>query len=457
MTEANASALGIWCGGERVGSIQFDHGDERWGLQYSPTWLANGAAFPLSPQLPLQTPPEGHGSSAVRRFLQNLLPEGPQLDDIARACGLSKANVYGLVQALGAETTGAFRFLPIDATGDEAVDQPAREVSLAELSERIRHRQWQPFANWDGRLRLSVAGQQDKLALHVQRGAADHAGDMRLVLPDAPYTSTHLLKPESQDPKIPFLVANEHFCMRLAARMGQDKGLQFEVARVDIIRVPEPVLFIERFDRMRSDASPLVQRLHIIDGCQALDFPVASKYELNTGPNRLYRDGMSLPRLFSASGHAQQPARTRLMLLRWSLFQLLLGNYDAHGKNFSFYVHADGLAPCPWYDLLSVAMYPSIANEYAMAFGDAFADAELTAYELAHFAQLCGIAPALLKKEAQKLASAARQYAPELARAEIYNEDERAFVSRIADHVDGQARWLFDLAGEASRFKAGDF
>ena len=68
-----------------------------------------------------------------------------------------------------------------------------------------------------------------------------------------------------------------------------------------------------------------------------------------------------------------------------------------------------------------------------------------------------GIAPALLKKEAQKLASAARQYATELARAEIYNEDERAFVSRIADHVDGQARWLFDLAGEASRFKAGDF
>ncbi|WP_264293941.1 hypothetical protein [Diaphorobacter aerolatus] len=42
-------------------------------------------------------------------------------------------------------------------------------------------------------------------------------------------------------------------------------------------------------------------------------------------------------------------------------------------------------------------------------------------------------------------------------RAEVYSNDERPFVSRIADYVDGQARWLMELAGEASRFKAADF
>ena len=453
MTQAPL-ALNIWCGSESVGRVQFDPLDERWSLQYSPSWQADDAAFALSPQLPLQAPATGYGSSTLRRFLQNLLPEGQQLDDIARSCGLSKSNVYGLVQALGAETTGAFRFLPVDAVGREPTGQPARVVALSELSERIRNRRWQPFANWDGRLRLSVAGQQDKLALHVCR---DGNGQPQLILPDAPYTSTHIIKPESQDPNIPFLVANEYFCMQLAARVGQGKGLRFEVAKVDIVRVPEPVLFVERFDRKPLGKGPWVQRLHIIDGCQTLDFPVASKYELNTGPNRLYRDGMSLPRLFGACLHARQPALMRLMLLRWSLFQLLIGNFDAHGKNFSFFVQSDGLAPCPWYDLLSVAMYPQIASEYAMAFGDAFSQTELTPYELAHFAHLIGISSTLLRKEAQKLASAATSHAAELSRSDAYNDDERTFVTRIASYVDGQARWLADLAGEASRFKAEHF
>ncbi|QNP48882.1 HipA N-terminal domain-containing protein [Diaphorobacter aerolatus] len=125
MTEGR-SALGIWYGSMPVGSLYFDHRDERWSLQYLPAWLAEPSAFALSPQLPLHPPAEGHRSSTVRRFLQNLLPEGQQLDDVAKSCGLSKNNVYGLVQALGAETTGAFRFLPIDVTEDGPQDQPPR-------------------------------------------------------------------------------------------------------------------------------------------------------------------------------------------------------------------------------------------------------------------------------------------------------------------------------------------
>lgn len=456
----NALALSIWSAGERVGSIGFDPHDERWSLRYTPQLCARADAFALSPQLPLSLKEgEVYASSTIRRFLQNLLPEGQQLEDIARSHGLSQGNVFGLLNALGAETTGAFRFLPSDAVDDaQSGVQPPRKVALNELSERIRNRKWQSFANWDGRLRLSVAGQQDKLALHVEE-EGDDASAMQLILPDAPYTSTHIAKPESQDPNIPFLVANEHFCMQLAAHIGEAKSLRFQVAGVRILRVPEPVLLIRRFDReVLPHGASAVRRLHIIDACQALDMPVASKYELHMGPNRLYRDGMSLPGLFGTVAHyAHEPATTKLALLRWSLFQLLIGNYDAHGKNFSFYVHANGLAPCPWYDLLSVAMYPHIANEYAMAFGDAFTHAELTAYELAHFAQQCGIAPALLRKEAQKLSAAARLHAPELALADTYSDDERGLVQRIASYVDEQARWLSDLAGEAAKFKAGDF
>ncbi len=82
--------------------------------------------------------------------------------------------------------------------------------------------------------------------------------------------------------------------MALAAHVG------IPTAEVSILRPPTPVLVIKRFDRLAE--RDRVRRLHIIDACQALNVPVAYKYERNFGSGRDVRDireGVSFPRLFS--------------------------------------------------------------------------------------------------------------------------------------------------------------
>jgi len=144
-----------------VADIRYQAEDETWALAYSPEWLASPEAYGLSPALPLQAPGDGYTSASVRRFIENLLPEGRALDIVAASQGVAKSNVYGLIQALGAETTGAFRFLTPDQDGrSKPAAAPWRQVSLDELDQRIQDRDHRPFMEWDGQVRLSVAGWQ---------------------------------------------------------------------------------------------------------------------------------------------------------------------------------------------------------------------------------------------------------------------------------------------------------
>lgn len=162
---------------------------------------------------------------------------------------------------------------------------------------------------------------------------------------------------------------------------------------------------------------------------------------------------MSLPRLFKlVRDFGVSPAPAKRTLLQWALFQLLIGNYDAHGKNFSFYMTPAGLLPAPWYDLVSVAQYPAFSNEFAMAFGDAFTLDEVSGMELAQFAVSCDIEPRYLAREALRLCKLARASARAVLEGTAYLPDEERFAQRIADFVLGQADWLT----EVSRL-AGDF
>jgi serine/threonine-protein kinase HipA len=137
------------------------------------------------------------------------------------------------------------------------------------------------------------------------------------------------------------------------------------------------------------------------------------------------------------------------------LFQFLIGNSDAHGNKFSFFVRREGLDPAPWYDLVSVAQYPGIDPEWAMAWGDAFSLDEVGAFQLTDFAQRCGIDRKLLQREAAWLAKLAVGHAPAQALAVDYIDDgERAFAGRLGEFVVGQADRLNRLAGEAATIKA---
>lgn len=447
---ARTYSLAVWADDDLVGTVSCDPMTDQWRLEYSPSWIGKPTSFPLSPALPFDPSASGYAIGAVKRFVENLLPEGGALEVASTTYRVSKSNVFGLITALGSETTGAFRFSKPGEALPSAQPSKAREVTREELDQRLSERDTHPLAVWDGKVRMSIAGVQDKLMVYVDR-PLEEGGRMFLVEP--PLASTHIIKPEPGRAATPHLVINEHFCMSLAARMG------LPAAEVSIFRTPRPTLVVKRFDRsvLNGSTGPAVRRLHIIDACQASDLPSTYKYERNFGSGAAVRDireGVSLEVLFSRVDQTVNKAAARLTLLRWTLYQFLIGNSDAHGKNFSFFVRPQGLEPAPWYDLVSVTQYPAIDHELAMAFGDAFTLNEVGAFQLADFAQRCGIDRRLLKREAARLAKLAIDLAPTQAKSDLYLDGEKQFAAGLCEFVVQQASRMTTLANEAATIKA---
>ena len=266
------ATLNVWAGEELVGVLGHDSQANRFSFDYAAEWRQAAGRFPLSPLLPLQRPagetPEQH-SAQVRQFFENLLPEGEALDHAAQTAGTTRSNLVGLLIAIGKETAGALRVTLADhrATPAAAEAEHLREITPAQLSERIRERENIPFSVWDGKVRLSIAGYQDKIAVYEREGRWYLVEGGRLA-------STEIVKPVPMRKQLATLPANEHLCMQLARRVG------LEAAQTRLVHVPEPVLMVRRFDRVETEAG--VRRLHIVDGCQALGLAVSMKYERPT-------------------------------------------------------------------------------------------------------------------------------------------------------------------------------
>ena len=444
--------LHLLADGVQVSTLLYEPTLDHWSLSYAPSWTQMQDAFPLSPALPFREPSTGYARGAVKRFVENLLPEGRALDISATTYNLSKSNIFGLIHALGVETAGAFRFWPPNATVPDQNDPPAtRELTLTELDTRLSQRAQRPFVIWDGKPRMSIAGYQDKLLVYLD---APLTTGGRMYLAEPPLASTHILKPQPIDADMPHLVINEHYCMTLAHRMG------LPVANVSILRTPQPVLVVTRFDRQvvrRPNGLTDVRRLHVIDACQASDMPVSFKYERNIGNGALVaqiREGVSFEVLFARVAQTTNKAAARLNLLRWALFQFLIGNSDAHGKNYSFFVQSQGLAPAPWYDLVSVVQYPAVNHELAMAFGDVFILADVKSFALADFAQRCGVDRGVLNREAKRMAKLVHKHAAAVAMSTDYLDAEGEFAQQIAQFVLAQAVRLEQEASAATRIKA---
>jgi len=460
MNSANEYALDLFVGQAFVARLTFHPEQDTFSLTYSPTWVADRHGYALSPHLPL----DGKAtSSSIRRFLENLLPEGRALDVASVHSNIQKNNIFGLIRYLGRETTGAVTFLPAGQT-PQALEPQCRELMHSELQERIERRNELPFTVWDGSVRMSIAGSQDKLLIN-------RVGD-RLFLVDGSLSSTHILKPESLNSALPFMVANEHFCMKLASRMSLRRYGQDHVAGVDVLRIPDPVLSIRRFDRrLRADEFvdgpggvkvPVAERLHIIDGCQATDIAVAAKYERNLGNGKdvaHIRDGASFERLFAIRQYLEQPAVGIRRMTMWAVTTLLTGNSDANGKNLSYYVSRAGLRVAELYDLVSVMQYDSqkLEHELAMAFGDEFKLEDVKSFALADFCERANVSRPFFARELVALCEIAIVEALAQSADPIYTGEEVSLVKAIADFIVQRARLLLNFAKEIPKFKKDIF
>ncbi|MCB6185162.1 HipA domain-containing protein [Leeia sp. TBRC 13508] len=431
--------LEVFIGTHEVGHLHYDDATHLYSFRYSPDWINTPGRSPLSPHLGFeQVQPSLLHSATVKAFFDNLLPEGRALDEAAAVCNVSKSSLLGLLAGMGMETAGALR-IGIDLLTPQAEQNIMRQLPHEELSQRIRDRASIPFSVWDQRVRLSIAGYQDKIAVF-------DSDDGMWSLVDGPkLASTHIIKPEPMHEAMAGLTSNEFFCMKLAASVG------LPVAEVSLHHVPEPVLAIRRFDRLRLKDE--VRRLPVIDGCQLLNLPPAFKYERPYGDSRdvaNIRDGSTFAGLFAALSAAKFPAAEKAALLRWAIFQIIIGNTDAHAKNLTFFTGERWLMLAPAYDLVSTVIYPKLEHSYAMAIGDAFNAENLDAAEWAEFCAATELAPAFVTKEIRALAERAKHSADKTAREVINAGADPAVVEAIVGQTLKESSRLLEMSKNIS-------
>lgn len=382
MAKIDAYQLQVTYGDDVIGTLALDSTTNLLKLSYTPQWQQQG--FAISPHLPLNNQ---HAPEVAYNYLDNALPEGEARKLLAENLGVSEKNVYSQVRAIGNDLAGAIVFRPVQAEQIDRTQPIFRLIEEAELIERLNIKEEFGLLTWDDKPRLSVAGVQDKLNVFI-----DNAGN--LGFGDGSLCSTHILKFEKKN--CPNLVLNEFFCMTLSTAIG------LPTAEVAFRRFgSHPALIVKRFDRKYVSDDSKVLRRHVIDGCQALNLSRDHKYERNLGDGRdvkHIRDGASLEKLFGFCRKMSSPVESMQWLLHWQLFNLMIGNYDSHGKNVSLYFDDSTARFTPAYDLVNVSMFPQFKHVLAMAMGDEFEPDTIHAYQLADFAETCNIDKKLLSR-----------------------------------------------------------
>ena len=122
---------------------------------------------------------------------------------------------------------------------------------------------------------------------------------------------------------------------------------------------------MSRFDPDTAESKDGLKRVHQEDFCQAMGTLPECKYEHEGGPS--FAQCVALLRKVST-----KPAKDVMALLDWLIFNFLIGNSDAHGKNISLLLLPQGPALAQFYDLLSTRIYThyGLAGDMAMKIGD---------------------------------------------------------------------------------------
>lgn len=281
----------------------------------------------------------------VKAFFSGLLPEETVRERLAGYLGVSEKNPFALLEIVGGDCAGALALYPQGQKPSEEVKEieTLDDARLKEILDLIKHR---PMLAGNDGYRLSLAGAQDKLAVGFENGK------VQLIKGGAP--TTHILKPIIE--RVRDSAHNELFCMKLAKRMGidvPDAMLHF----VD----DTPYYLVARYDRVMSEDGS-VKRIHQEDFCQALGIAPEIKYEREGGPSITACQDV-------IANHTARPAADQIKLLDIVIFNYLIGNADAHGKNFSLLYKGDKPELAPAYDLLSTAVYPDLSEKLAMKIG----------------------------------------------------------------------------------------
>lgn len=406
--------LDVFLLGERVGVLESDRG--KLTFHYLPEYLQRLDAAAISYSLPLQSEPFDPVVTSV--FFDNLLPPEVVRKRLGKILHLSRHNIFGFLKAIGGDCAGAIALYPPACTKTADASAPTfRELTDEEASQILMDLPKRPLnIGKEEGFRISGAGAQDKLIACVKEG--------RIVLPLYGAPSTHIIKPPVAAYRDS--VFNEFFCMRLAQKMG------LPVPECGILTLKDvPYYCVTRFDRQNEDGR--ISRLHQEDFCQLFSVDPEKKYESEGGP--------TIPQCFQLIKKMRLGAAGQIDFLRRIIFNVLIGNGDAHAKNFSVLYRGKGIRLAPVYDLLCTEIYDSLAHETAMSIGGETAFAGITRGRLSKMALECKVRPelilSLLDEMLEKITVASKNLADELNR-----QHPSAVYAEICRIIERQATRL---------------
>lgn len=329
-------------------------------------------------------------------FFEHLAPEGWLRGRQARAGGTAEQDDFGLLLQYGEDCIGA--------VGIKPVVEPAERDSLngdtVEEAAALRGR--------------TLSGVQKKLL------AWKDAAGFRPCLEHAD-PATHIAKFNRTD--LPTLVQNEDLSLKLAREvLGTDR---ITAANIGTLQGIDGIaLLVERFDRQGGEL------LRLEDFAQILGKPRGRQFDGKY--NSSYEEAATVIDRYSA--------RARIDLARYFelvAFNLVIGNADAHLKNFSLLERPEGLRLSPAYDLVNTLVYPEYERNAALEIGGRKREiASLRRADIERLGQDIGLPPKAVQQSLDQLAKAFANAQTLNFRAPVAPDD---FRSRYRDTVRDNA------------------
>ena len=337
MPRRAARCLDVWLYGTRV-AILDEPSRFRYRLRFTEeafdTFGSNARilsiALPFTEHAVRDTGPT---SRPVSAWLEGLLPEGNIRKHLASTLRVESTDKMSLLAAVGPECAGAVQFLSSGLAPGEGSVRPLTDEELQRLIVDLP-----TLHNPEGTaIQASLAGIQDKVLLTRLPG-------QRWGWPQGGAASTHLIKPEpTVGGVLEHLVQTETWALGVARTSG------ISAANATLDRFEErAAIVVERFDR-REDGS----RIHQEDFTQILSLEPDAKYESTREANTR---GTRLSRVAALAGErAASPYEFRRRLLEAVTFNVIIGNGDAHSKNYSILIQPSGeVSLAPLYDAAPV-------------------------------------------------------------------------------------------------------
>ena len=404
--------LNVYLKSRFCGQLSWESERNRYEFRYDRTYLDDPEAERLSYSLPLQAEPFDEDRSY--RYFANLLPPEVVRRKLEKCLHVSRNNIFGFLKAIGGDCAGAVALYPPGTSPNPGEDERLRELEDDEAAGILKSLKRRPlYAAGETGYRYSAAGAQDKLVVRIKDG--------KVFLPLDGTPSTHIVKPGAAD--FPESVANEFFCQGLADKLG------VRAAEASILVLGGERYYVtRRFDREIVDGR--LRRLHQEDFCQMMSVDPETKYESDGGP-RFADLVATLRRLHATLGET-------LALIDMFAFNFLIGNADAHAKNYSVVYRGRRPVLAPLYDAVSTAVYPDLSRDYAMGVGGEMRMGHVGRDQFARLAGDCAMASQLLlgrlDEMARRILPAAKEQAADLNQAwpsEVYAK----IVSVIEENI----------------------